>query len=111
MPKEIKYVQCDCKKGKLEEIAETKVSFGFACGDGGDQTIFYACNKCKKIYERAREISGNYMGDDPDIYSDYLKYRGELTIGEIIEHAQKHFGDIYGWDEKKIIDNREDFSI
>jgi len=44
MPKEISFVQCDCKKGKLEEIASTKVSWGSACGDGGYETIFYTCD-------------------------------------------------------------------
>jgi len=104
MPEQISYVRCDCKKGKLEEIASTEISWGFACGDGGDQTLYYGCNSCSNIYARERSIPG-YPGEDH--FSDYQPYEGKLTKEELINNAKKHFGNIYPWEEKKIIKKRK----
>lgn len=110
MPQEIEItvIQCECeKKGILSEIAKTEISWGLGCGDGGDQTFFYECSGCKKIFFRKRMISGSFIGDDPDKYSNFRIYEGRLTKEEIVRCAGKLFGDIYSWDEEKIIAKRQ----
>jgi hypothetical protein len=108
MPKEVTVIRCDCREnGILHEIAKTEISWGFACGDGGEQTFFYECDDCKKIFSRVRLISGNFVGNDPDSYSAFRSYKGKLTKIEIIDHAGKCFGGIYSFEEDKIIAKRK----
>lgn len=112
MPKEIKFVQCDCEKGKLEPIASTKVSWGFSCGDDGTHTIFYGCDSCERIFTRQRNIPAistpeNYLNHEPVSYSDYSAYDGKLTKEELIKNAQEHFGYFSSRCEKEIIEKRK----
>jgi hypothetical protein len=104
MPKKIKFVQCDCEKGNLEEMVSTKISWCPGCGEEGDQTIFYSCDFCDKIFKRTRNILGN----DPDFFSDYIEYNGKLTKEELISFAPEYFGNIYSWNEKEILNQRYD---
>jgi len=92
MPKEIRYTQCDCEKGKLEQIAETKERI-ISCSVDNDRyrTIFYGCNSCSSIFTRTKKV---VMTDDGVVlgerFSPFELYKGLLTKDYIKAYAPKY---------------------
>jgi len=50
MPKKITYIQCDCKKGKLNIIAKTQVWAEVHEGVSYESTTILKCDGCDKIF-------------------------------------------------------------
>lgn len=110
MPKIIKIIQCDCKKGTLEKIATTQVKIGPRLGYPSYQTLFYACDSCPAVFSRLREIkrvdSGWSTDKDESSYTRFEQYKG-LTKEELIQHAEKYQGDISNSSAAMIRRNRK----
>jgi len=122
MPRTITYVECDCRQGRLEELASTEVqeetdflsgNYGFAY-----DTAFYSCDRCNSLFKENRKYALGYdetgsvkkvvllQNNVPDSASQIAPYRGKLTKSEIAFYASKVQGILSLQDEGKIIFER-----
>lgn len=114
MPIKVEFIQCDsdeckgsAKPGRLRKIAETQLSFGSACGDGGDSEEFFSCDECGAIFMQHRFVSGNYLSSEPDSYSDLRPYRYQAMREELIVFADILWGSYLDYNDSKILETRQ----
>lgn len=76
MVKQLTILECDCKKGKLEKIAETGLKVedshddhGITRIDKAGKTEFYACDTCNFTYRRDITVTG-----DRETFTEYQIY-------------------------------------
>jgi len=114
MPRKVEYYECDCRKGRLEELARTQEAGGYEYEEGQygryvpqEQTIFYACNKCKRIYKENRTDCPSLEDDVRrvngksaiKVYNQIVPYIGKLSRKEIKKKTPGIQGIL---DEKKV---------
>lgn len=126
MTKRIEHIECDCRQGKLEEIARTNEiggpidnagEYGIPSFEPYKKSLFYECDKCQKLYQEdvsdsRGEIpslrwslrsahSGKSVEINPNAgmnWRELGEYRGKLTRDQIINYAKNMDGhlDAYG---------------
>ncbi|MBN2053230.1 hypothetical protein JW756_07030 [Candidatus Woesearchaeota archaeon] len=91
MPEEISYIKCDCRKGKLEQIAETKKRVVPFEHHSSYIIQFYGCDSCFQIFTRTKK---KVMGPDGFHVGEKLYpfelYKGLLTKEDIIKYATRY---------------------
>lgn len=103
------FIKCDCGKGNLEDIAETRrTRSSTACGEPIDSTLFFSCQTCGAVYYMVRINTGNFLSGDEVNYKDVKRYRGLLTRDEIKSEIPKKFGFFVpgGYDEIDILEQK-----
>ncbi|MDD4878011.1 MAG: hypothetical protein PHO02_03170 [Candidatus Nanoarchaeia archaeon] len=104
MAKEVRYFECDCGEGMLEQIAKTGVRMGLECGAEAVTTDYYECSGCAKIFAR-RESS---IECSQSTYSGFREFHSPLTRQEIIDYASTCRGEIDGSDMIRIRAERKE---
>lgn len=103
MVKKVEYIECDCKKGRIEVIANTATDGNKGWSDNKiewSNTFFLICNKCDNVYK----VNG-HMYDCHPVFSheDITLYKGKLTRQQIKEYIHNIKGEFKPKDEKSII--------
>lgn len=103
MVKEISYIECDCKKGKLEKIAETGILWDSCCGGTGDRSVFYKCDnlECRRVYQQNIELGGE--PGMKDTMGEIKIYTGKLSSEQIKKYASLESGILIFYKEEEIL--------
>jgi len=109
-------LDCECKAGKLEELASTAIA---KIKNGMDKmyapegvfvdylnTIFYQCDSCNKIFDRIHYYGGPKKNPKLEEVGGLIKYEGSLRKEEIISEVPKIQGFMDEIDEGNIIRTR-----
>lgn len=98
MPKRVIYIECGCGNGRLEFIGQTGLMPDPAMHEPIDyRTIFYACDKCPKIYRLQKRDSEGVIPEN------MILYTGKLSKEQINKHIHKVSGYLSKEDEAKIL--------
>ena len=104
MPQRITIIECDCKKGRLVEIARTEESGVPREGCGQDKTVFYSCDGCNQIFKEdfTRAFGTPNSTHSYGIEPEPLGLKEEL-IREYIPKIHGRFGDYHLKDIRDMI--------